>query len=246
LGTLPILIYFFNHISIGGIFLNLLLVPLTALLIPLGLLTSLLALLYEPLGTLLMPLTAGLLHIYISLPQFAAQLPLMSFYVPTPPAIWPVLYYALLIAIPLWLRSRRPTQKPAPKDHERWNKAVPCGLASASLIVTFIWPRFPFFKNGELSVYLLDVRQGESIYMEFPSGETLLLDGGGYFRNSLDVGKLVVAPFLWNRGLWGLSYLGAPTRTTIISPVWSRSPNWFPLVIFSTGVPHSPFAASIV
>jgi competence protein ComEC len=45
--------------------------------------------------------------------------------------------------------------------------------------------------------------------MEFPNGETLLLDGGGYFRNSLDVGKLVVAPFLWNRGLWGLSYVGA-------------------------------------
>jgi len=82
-------------------------------------------------------------------------------------------------------------------------------LASLTLIVSFIWPRFPYFKNGELSVYLLDVGQGESIYMEFPNGETLLLDGGGYFRNSLDIGKLVVAPFLWNRGLWGLSYVGA-------------------------------------
>ena len=82
-------------------------------------------------------------------------------------------------------------------------------LASVTLIVNFIWPRFPSFKKGELSVYLLDVGQGESIYVEFPNGETLLLDGGGYFRNSLDVGKLVVAPFLWNRGLWGLSYVGA-------------------------------------
>jgi competence protein ComEC len=211
LGTLPILVYFFNHISIGGIFLNLLLVPLTALLIPLGLLTSLLALLYEPLGTLLMPLTAGLLHIYVDLPWLAAGLPFMSFYVPTPPAIWPILYYALLIAIPSWLRSRRSIKKPVLDPRISWSKAYPWGLALASvtLIVTFIWPRFPFFKNGELSIYLLDVGQGESIYMEFPNGETLLLDGGGYFRNSLDVGKLVVAPFLWNRGLWGLSYMGA-------------------------------------
>jgi competence protein ComEC len=211
LGTLPILIYFFNHISIGGIFLNLLLVPLTALLIPLGLLTSLLALLYEPLGALLMPLTSGLLHIYVGLPRLAAGLPFMSFYVPTPPALWPILYYALLIAIPLWLRSRKPIQEPVPKNHTPWSKAIPWGLtlASVTLIVSFIWPRFPFFKNGEFSIYLLDVGQGESIYMEFPNGETLLLDGGGYFRNSLDVGKLVVAPFLWNRGLWGLSYVGA-------------------------------------
>ena len=211
LGTLPILIYFFNHISIGGIFLNLLLVPLTALLIPLGLLTSLLALLHEPLGAVLIPLMAGLLHIYISLPQFAARLPFMSFYVPTPPAIWPILYYSLLIAIPLWLRSRKASEKPSPRNLNPWSKAVPWGLALASLtlVVTFVWPRFPFFKNGTLSVYLLDVGQGESIYIEFPNGETLLLDGGGYFRNSLDVGKLVVAPFLWNRGLWGLNYVGA-------------------------------------
>jgi competence protein ComEC len=211
LGTLPILIYFFNHISIGGIFLNLLLVPLTALLIPLGLLTSLLALLYEPLGALLMPLTSGLLHIYVGLPQLAAGLPFMSFYVPTPPALWPILYYALLIAVPLWLRSRRSLEEPVPTPRIPWSKAIPWGLtlASVTLIVSFIWPRFPFFKNGEFSIYLLDVGQGESIYMEFPNGETLLLDGGGYFRNSLDVGKLVVAPFLWNRGLWGLSYVGA-------------------------------------
>jgi len=211
LGTLPTLIYFFNHISIGGIFLNLLLVPLTALLIPLGLLTSLLALLYEPLGALLMPLTSGLLHIYVGLPRLAAGLPFMSFYVPTPPAVWPILYYALLIAIPLWLRSRKPIQEPVPKNRTPWSKGVPWGLtlASVTLIVSFIWPRFPFIKNDELSIYLLDVGQGESIYMEFPNGETLLLDGGGYFRNSLDVGKLVVAPFLWNRGLWGLSYVGA-------------------------------------
>ncbi len=211
LGTLPILIYFFNHISIGGIFLNLLLVPLTGVLIPLGLLTSLLALLYEPLAAVLMPLTAGLLHLYVELPQFAATLPFMSFYVPTPPAIWPILYYALLAAIPLWLRSRKIHKKPVPENRTPWEKAYPWGLGLASLvlIVSFIWPRFSFFKNGELSVYLLDVGQGESIYMEFPNGETLLLDGGGYFRNSLDVGKLVVAPFLWNRGLWGLSYVGA-------------------------------------
>ncbi len=211
LGTLPILIYFFNHISIGGIFLNLLLVPLTAVLIPLGLLTSLLALLFEPLGALLMPLTAGLLQVYVGLPKLAAPLPFMSFYVPTPPAIWPILYYALLVAIPTWIRSRRSIAEPVPDPRNARSKSIPWGLALASaiLVVSFIWPRFPYFKNGELSVYLLDVGQGESIYMEFPNGETLLLDGGGYFRNSLDVGKLVVAPFLWSRGLWGLSYVGA-------------------------------------
>jgi competence protein ComEC len=211
LGTLPILIYFFNHISIGSLFLNVLLVPLTAVLIPLGLFTSFLAVLWEPVAAVGMPVIGGMLHLYVGLPKFAAALPFMSLYVPTPPAVWPFLYYALLVGLPLWLRFRKSEKGPEPEEGNRWRKAYPWGLgfASVALIVWFIWPRFPLFKNGELSVYLLDVGQGESIYMEFPNGETLLLDGGGYFRNSLDVGKLVVAPFLWNRGLWGLTYVGA-------------------------------------
>lgn len=209
LGTLPVLIYFFNHFSIGGLFLNLILVPLTAVLIPLGLLTSFLAVLWEPVAAVGMPVIGGMLHLYVGLPKFAAALPFMSLYVPTPPAVWPLLYYALLAGLPLWLRSRK--SETEPEERNRWRNVYPWGLgfASVALIVWFIWPRFPLFKNGELSVYLLDVGQGESIYMEFPNGETLLLDGGGYFRNSLDVGKLVVAPFLWNRGLWGLTYVGA-------------------------------------
>ena len=211
LGTLPILIYFFNHISIGGLFLNLLLVPLTAVLIPLALLTSFLALLWEPVAAVGMPVIGGMLHLYVRLPMFAASLPFMSLYVPTPPAVWPLLYYALLVGIPLWLRSRTLQNNTVPEKIRPWDRVYPWGLgfASVALIVWFIWPRFPFIKNGELSVYLLDVGQGESIYVEFPNGETLLLDGGGYFRNSLDVGKLVVAPFLWSRGLWGLNYVGA-------------------------------------
>ncbi|MCH7499630.1 MAG: ComEC/Rec2 family competence protein, partial [Nitrospinae bacterium] len=208
-GTLPVLIYFFNHFSIGGLFLNLILVPLTAVLIPLGLLTSFLAMLWEPVAAVGMPVIGGMLHLYVGLPKFAAALPFMSLYVPTPPAVWPLLYYALLAGLPLWLRSRKSETEPEKRNH--WRNVYPWGLgfASVALIVWFIWPRFPLFKNGELSVYLLDVGQGESIYMEFPNGKTLLLDGGGYFRNSLDVGKLVVAPFLWNRGLWGLTYVGA-------------------------------------
>ncbi len=209
LGTLPVLIYFFNHFSIGGLFLNLILVPLMAVLIPLGLLTSFLAVLWEPVAAVGMPVIGGMLHLYVDLPKFAAALPFMSLYVPTPPAVWPLLYYALLAGLPLWLRSRK--SETEPEKRNRWQNVYPWGLgfASVALIVWFIWPRFPLFKNGELSVYLLDVGQGESTYMEFPNGETLLLDGGGYFRNSLDVGKLVVAPFLWNRGLWGLTYVGA-------------------------------------
>ena len=37
----------------------------------------------------------------------------------------------------------------------------------------------------------------------------MILDGGGFYKNSLDVGKMVVASFLWNRGIGHIDYLTA-------------------------------------
>jgi competence protein ComEC len=48
---------------------------------------------------------------------------------------------------------------------------------------------------------VLDVGQGLSTLVEFPDDTVMLVDGGGFFDDSFDVGRLVVAPFLRNRGI---------------------------------------------
>ncbi len=37
----------------------------------------------------------------------------------------------------------------------------------------------------------------------------MILDGGGFYKSSLDVGKMVVAPFLWHQGIGHIDYLAA-------------------------------------
>jgi len=65
---------------------------------------------------------------------------------------------------------------------------------------------------GWLRVTFLDVGQGDSILLEFPTGETILVDGGGQsdsgrprpdgFREDRpDIGERVVARCLWARGI---------------------------------------------
>ncbi|NOT49174.1 MAG: ComEC/Rec2 family competence protein [Acidobacteria bacterium] len=82
-------------------------------------------------------------------------------------------------------------------------------MATAAMIIVF----HPFSSpraDGRLYVEFLDVGQGDSIFVTFPNGETMLIDGGG--RRSFDdgeetfkpdspsIGEMVVSEFLWQKG----------------------------------------------
>ena len=102
-----------------------------------------------------------------------------------------------------WLALKKPaTLKEAAR------KFPPVTLMKASLafvllgvVTLLVWPRLAERPSELLQISILDVGQGESIFIEFPNRETMILDGGGFYKDSLDVGKMVVAPFLWNRGI---------------------------------------------
>ncbi len=44
----------------------------------------------------------------------------------------------------------------------------------------------------------MDVGQGSAILVRLPGGQRMLVDGGGFFDESFDIGKYVLAPFLWH------------------------------------------------
>jgi competence protein ComEC len=52
-----------------------------------------------------------------------------------------------------------------------------------------------------LLVSFPDVGQGDCALIELPTGQTILIDGGGTRDNRFDIGRRVLAPYLWNRGI---------------------------------------------
>ena len=61
--------------------------------------------------------------------------------------------------------------------------------------------------GNRLEATAIDVGQGSSTLVKLPGGETFLVDGGGFFDDSFDVGRAVLAPFLWHSGIRGLDYV---------------------------------------
>ena len=71
-------------------------------------------------------------------------------------------------------------------------------VSGAALAVTMALSLVP---AHEARVSFIDVGQGDCALVELPSGGTILIDGGGTYDNRFDIGRRVVAPWLWNRGI---------------------------------------------
>ncbi|MBI4560713.1 MAG: MBL fold metallo-hydrolase [Candidatus Rokubacteria bacterium] len=81
---------------------------------------------------------------------------------------------------------------------------MPVLVALACWVLAFsLWP-WVRPSDGRLRVTFLDVGQGDAVFVEFPDGPRLLLDGGPGGERRFDVGERVIAPFLWNRAVGGL------------------------------------------
>jgi competence protein ComEC len=203
LSTLPILIFHFHQISLAGFFLNLLMVPLTSLLIPLALLVITIGIVAPFFAGLIALPVLTLVKIFLWVPLTFAALPFSSLYIATPPWFWFVLYYLIFLLVIIVAGNE--------SLFDRFKQSAllqaGAGVAMAGLILWLAFPRFPGLANDKLQVTFLDVGQGESIFIEFPNRQTLLIDGGGFYKNIFDVGRYVVAPFLWHQGVQKIDYM---------------------------------------
>ncbi|MEN6484516.1 MAG: DNA internalization-related competence protein ComEC/Rec2 [Syntrophobacteraceae bacterium] len=190
IAVIPVTAYYFKGISLASFAANILLVPLVGfLVIPPGL--AALAV-FSMSGILALPVLqfgAWFLSVSQSLILWFSNLSWAFFQVGSVPVTWLLCYYS---ALALLLASLRPKAKIVCLALVL---VLACGITGAGHV------SFCGKENGTLQVVAVDVGQGTSTLVRFPSGEVMLVDGGGYFDDSFDMGRSVLAPFLWSSGI---------------------------------------------
>ena len=184
-GTAPIIAYYFNRVPIISIVANIVVIPTIAIVVALGLLTCAFGPWLAAIATAANAVNWVCLHTLIKLVRFFAEIPYASFYVSTPSGFFLLGYFVLL-----WLSVKA-------VHSLRHRKLLVFGLLLVANV--YVWQGMLSHRDV-LEITFLDVGQGDAIFVAFPNGRTMLVDGGER-RATFDAGEQIIEPFLRYKGI---------------------------------------------
>jgi competence protein ComEC len=236
----PMSAVIFSRVTFAGLGLNLLAIPMMGVAQVAGMAVVPLSAVSRPCA-----LAAGwLAHVgaagLVSSAGLVAYLPALTYRLAPPSWTSIAIYYgAAAIGWTLW-RRRVAIAGCAEAAPIRTARLVACVLAACSALWILIDPPSIAAARGDgrLHVTFLDVGQGDSIFVVFPRGRSMLVDAGGLpSSSSFDIGDRVVAPVIRTAGIRRLDYLalthgdpdhvgGAPSIVREFRPreVWEGIP----------------------
>jgi competence protein ComEC len=200
IGMLPLMARDFHRVALAAPVVNLVAVPLTGIVVPFGFLTLAGALLFRALGKVLaLPLSWATL-LLLRVVQWFAHFPAWSYRIPGPPVWVMVAFCIFAVLLGVAMRAGHSRQRVV-------TRVLAGGLAACALLIA-LFPFAPKWSPRNLEVTVLDVGQGDSLFVVSPRGKTLLIDGGGAFggfpgqeqQAGVDPGEEAVSPYLWSRG----------------------------------------------
>jgi competence protein ComEC len=200
IGMLPLMARDFHRITLSGPLVNLAAVPLTDVVVPFGFLTLVAGLLSPPLGKILAVPLGWVTMLLVHIVQWFAHSSRWSYRIPGPSLPLILFFFVEALLLAYAFRTNH-----AKRRTIAW---VSCVAWMMSALAVAIYPFGSKWTVGKLEVAILDVGQGDSLFVVFPAGKAMVIDGGGAFGGfpgheqnyGIDPGEEAVSPYLWSRG----------------------------------------------
>ena len=200
LATLPIVLNNFYEVSLTGILLNIIVIPLMSLVVITGLLGGFVALVSETMGSFLLGITHYILNLYTLFCRLGDRLTFLRLIIGKPDKWQIVLYYLLLVILFYFLALKRRENKidllknNLSKEYNTSKRIVVTGL------MTFTSFLIIAYKPREFSINMLDIGQGDCFVVNDGNNDIYISDCGS--TTVQNVGKTRLLPFLKSKG-WG-------------------------------------------
>lgn len=192
-GTWPIVAVYFNIISPVSLAANLVIVPALFVLTIASFAFIYASFFFGYAAAILSEATQGISGAVFFINHLFAKIPYAYFKIGSPRAWFLILYYVLIASFVM--------PKIVYLRHIRIRKNIVIAAVLFSMNI-FAWRDAMSLAGGKTCVTFLDVGQGDSALIELPSGAAVLVDGGaGGSEDKFDMGKNVIAPYLWNKGI---------------------------------------------
>ncbi len=194
IGTAPLVAVNFHYFSVLGIFANIIITPLlTFLMVPLALLAAFMLFISPWLSALLFSMAGFLTDLCLNCTAVWSRIPGAEIKLATP-AGWEIAVFYLLIAGLTFLGKTR-------------FRGIVWAAAVSFIVLEGGLSLYAQTGPGLFRVTFLDVGAGDAALIEFPHGQTMLVDGGGFMDDSIDIGETVIAPVLYYKGIRRVDYL---------------------------------------
>lgn len=209
---LPIMLIYFKTITLNFIISSLFASPIFGIIIIFGLFNIFIGYISIQIAKICSVILNFLLQLLLYIAKYSAAIPFSRMFIITPDEIWIILYYIFLFfQIYIFILKNKQLKRIYEARILELYSSMKRNLTKTLAILLICIVLFTFqkyFLEHELKIYFIDVGQGDSTLIITPYGKKVLIDGGGSEdRESFDVGKSTLLPYLLSRKISRIDYI---------------------------------------